>query len=74
MTGRQCNYGYLYLFKQVIQRTALREVDFSLSNFIARGPTIAGPEGLESISIGWNVGDGDDLLGSSELNVDGSPL
>ena len=60
----------LNLFTSIAQKTALRHISFSLKDrSVASGPRIAGPEGLESISIYWKVVDDPDSPGSSMVHL-----
>jgi hypothetical protein len=54
----------------IAQKTALREVHFSLVyGSVVTGPPIAGPQGLESISVQWNVHDDPNDPGSSMTHL-----
>lgn len=56
----------LHWFARIAQKTALRHLTFSLKyGSVAKGLLVAGPEGLESISVKWNCGSCRDDPGNS---------
>jgi hypothetical protein len=56
----------LHFFAIIAQQTALRHLSFSSEyGAVASGQPTAGPEGLESISVKWNVTDGQDDPGAA---------
>jgi hypothetical protein len=60
----------LHFFARIAQKTVLRHLSCSLEyESVANVQPIAGPEGLESISIKWHVTDGLDAPGSSASHL-----
>lgn len=60
----------LHLLATIAQKTVLSEVNFALQyESVASGAPTVGPEGLESLSVKWNVRDDADNPGSSMAHL-----